>query len=83
VKTSYENDIWHEYGQRKQTRREHLVELKKVFNFKAFTTANHYQSALQSLDNLAWQTDKGIALAIALIDGLRCKRILLPSLDVS
>jgi hypothetical protein len=75
-------EIWHEYGQRKQTRREHLVELKKVFNFKSFTTANHYQPALQSLHDLAWQTDKGIALAIALVDELRCKRILLPSLDV-
>jgi TnpA family transposase len=30
-------ESWDEYGRRKQTRREHLVELQTVFGFKSFT----------------------------------------------
>lgn len=75
-------ETWNEYGQRKQTRREHLSELQKVFGFKRFTTAKHYQSSLQCLDELACQNDKGIVLATALINELRRNSTLLPSLDV-
>ena len=32
---------WAEYGDRAQTRREHLVELQTVFGFVPFTTAHH------------------------------------------
>lgn len=75
-------EAWNNYGQRKQTRREHLIELQKVFNFQPFTTKSHYQSSVQKLDELAWQTDKGIVLAIALVEHLRQRKILLPTLDV-
>ena len=76
------HDSWPEYGQRAETRREHLLELQTVFGFQSFTTMNHYRSAVHSLDELAWQTDKGIVLATSLVESLRQKSVLLPTLDV-
>lgn len=80
LKVSLED--WNDYGQREQTRREHLVELQRVFNFRPFTTASHYKLAVNSLRELAWQTDKAIVLATALVESLRQKKILLPTLNV-
>lgn len=71
LKVPVEN--WNDYGQREQTRREHLVELQMVFGLQPFTTLNHYRSAVRSLDELAWQSDKGIVLATSLVDSLRQK----------
>lgn len=59
-------ESWDEYGQREQTRREHLVELQTVFGFQPFTIG-HYRQAVQLLTELAMQTDKGIVLARALM----------------
>ena len=75
-------ESWAEYGQRAETRREHLLELQSVFGFKSFTTMHHYREAVHSLDDLAWQTDKGIVLATSLVENLRRQNILLPTLDV-
>ena len=75
-------DSWQGYGQREQTRREHLVELQTAFGFQPFTTLSHYRAAVHSLDELAWQTDKGIVLATELVQQLRHKGVLLPSTDV-
>ncbi|MBV8384935.1 MAG: Tn3 family transposase [Planctomycetaceae bacterium] len=72
---------WAEYGQRDQTRREHLVELQAVFGFRSFTM-RHYRRAVHDLDDLARQTDKGIVLAGALVANLRRRSILLPSVGV-
>ncbi|EFY1546366.1 TPA: DUF4158 domain-containing protein, partial [Escherichia coli] len=52
-------ESWNEYGQREQTRREHLSELQTVFGFRPFTMS-HYRQAVQMLTELAMQTDKGI-----------------------
>jgi len=62
LKVSVES--WDKYGQREQTRREHLVELQTVFGFQPFTMS-HYRHAVQLLTELAMQTDNGIALARA------------------
>jgi TnpA family transposase len=72
---------WAEYGERDQTRREHLAELQAVFGFRSFTM-RHHRSAVHDLDDLAWQTDKGVMLAGALVANLRRQSILLPSLKV-
>ena len=69
------------YGQRDQTRREHLAELQSLFGFQAFGV-RHYRAAVQGLDDLARQTDKGVVLATALIQSLRSQSILLPSVGV-
>ena len=71
-------EAWADYGQRAETRREHLLELQSIFGFQAFAT-RHYRPSVHSLDELAWQTDKGIVLATELIEGLRQKSVLLPS----
>ncbi|MCU3641861.1 DUF4158 domain-containing protein, partial [Enterobacter hormaechei subsp. steigerwaltii] len=60
-------ESWDEYGQREQTRREHLVELQTVFGFQPFTMG-HYRQAVQLLTEMALQTDKGIVLASTLIE---------------
>jgi len=74
-------ECWVDYGQRAETRREHLLELQSIFGFQTFTT-RHYRASIQSLDEHAMQTDKGIVLASELADGLRRKSILLPSPNV-
>jgi len=66
-------ESWDEYGQREQTRREHLVELQTVFGFQPFTIG-HYRQAVQLLTELAMQTDKGIVLARALLQRLAAVR---------
>ena len=75
-------DIWSDYGQRAETRREHLLELQSTYGFQSFTTQSHYRAAVRSLDDLAWQTDKGIVLACELVEELRRKNVLLPSAGV-
>jgi hypothetical protein len=69
---------WDEYGQREQTRREHLVEWPTVFGFKPFTMS-HYRQAVHTLPELALQTDKGIVLASALVESLRRQAVILPA----
>jgi len=78
LKVSVES--WSEYGQREQTRREHMVELQTVFGFQPFTMS-HYRQAVHTLTELAMQTDKGIVLATALIEHLRRHSIILPALS--
>src|SRR5574344_1639442 len=73
-------ESWDEYGQREQTRREHLVELQTVFGFQPFTMG-HYRQAVHTLTELAMQTDKGIVLASALIGHLRRQSVILPALN--
>ena len=68
-------------GRREQTRRELLVELQAVFGFRLFGK-RHYRSAVHGLEELAWQTDKGVALAGTLVEGLRQRAILLPTVPV-
>ncbi|ENG0237603.1 DUF4158 domain-containing protein, partial [Burkholderia multivorans] len=53
LKVSVES--WDEYGQREQTRREHLVELQTVFGFQPFTMS-HYRQGVHTLTELAMQT---------------------------
>ena len=74
-------ECWAEYGQRDQTRREHLAQLQAVFGFQTFG-GRHYRAALHGLEEVARQTDRGIVLATTLIQSLRDQQILLPSLSV-
>jgi TnpA family transposase len=72
-------DAWHLYAQRAETRREHLLVLQSTFGFVPFKTQLHHAVAVQQLQALAAQTDKGIVLATALVDLLRRQHILLPT----
>jgi Domain of unknown function (DUF4158) len=71
---------WAEYGDRAQTRREHMVELQAVFGFEPFTTG-HHKLAVEDLTETALQTDTGIVLASALVEKLRDRAVLLPRLN--
>jgi Domain of unknown function (DUF4158) len=72
---------WDNYARREQTRREHLVELQTSFGFQLFTVS-HYRHAVRGLDEVASQTDKGIVLAQTLVEDLRRKKVLFPSVNV-
>lgn len=75
-------EAWNDYGhQRAETRREHLLELQAAYGFQSFTTLSHYRTAVNSLGELALQTDKGIELASVLAKSLRSKGVLLPTVD--
>jgi TnpA family transposase len=72
---------WDNYARREQTRREYLVELQTSFGFQPFTVS-HYRHAVRGLDEVASQTDKGIVLAQTLVEDLRRKKVLFPSVKV-
>ena len=76
-----EPDIWPQYAQRPETRREHLLELQAWLNLTPFTVAD-YRHFVHQLAQLAQQTDRGIVLAEALVELLRQQRIILPTIDV-
>ena len=76
-----EPDIWPQYAQRPETRREHLLELQAWLNLTPFAAAD-YRHLVQQLAELAKQTDRGIVLAEAFVDLLRQQCIILPALDV-
>jgi hypothetical protein len=46
------DEAWADYGQREQTRREHLVELQADLGLRTFTTLSHYRAAVHSLAGL-------------------------------
>lgn len=73
-------ESWIEYGKRAETRREHALELQEIFGFQTFTMT-HYRAGVRSLEDIAWQTDKGVVLAAALIEDLRKQQVLLPTLN--
>ena len=54
---------WAVYGQREQTRREHLLELQAAFGFQTFALP-HYRAAVPWLAEVALQTDKGVVLGL-------------------
>lgn len=72
---------WERYAKRNETRREHRLELQNLFGFQTFSIS-HYKAAVEGLKDLAWQTDKGIVLAGALVKYFREKQILIPSVPV-
>jgi hypothetical protein len=74
-------DIWPQYAQRPETRREHLAELQAWLTLTPFAITD-YRRFVRQLTELAQQTDHGIVLAEALVETLRQQRIILPAVDV-
>lgn len=74
-------EVWNKYGKRPETRRDHILELQSLYGYKLFTKTD-YKLVIEHLKELAWQTDKGIILATALVQFLRQKLILIPSTAV-
>ena len=73
--------IWPQYAQRAETRREHLVELQAWLNLTPFGVS-HYRRLVHQLAELAQQTDRGIALAAALVDAVRQQHLVMPAVEV-
>lgn len=72
---------WENYGLREVTKREHSLELQRLFGFSAFSRDN-YQKYVDYIAHIAIDTDKGIVLAENLVNYLRAHKILLPTLLV-
>ncbi|OZA98146.1 MAG: Tn3 family transposase [Thiotrichales bacterium 34-46-19] len=72
---------WPQYAEREETRREHLLELRAYLGVEPFGLA-HYRQAVHATTELALQTDKGIVLAVNVLDTLRHRHIIIPALDV-
>jgi hypothetical protein len=72
---------WAQYSERAETRREHLLELRTYLGLTPFGLS-HFRQTVHALTELALQTDKGVVLAGLALEGLRHKRIVVPSLDV-
>jgi len=72
---------WPQYAEREETRREHLLELRPYLGLEPFRLAD-YRQVVQAATELALQTDKGIVLATSVIDALRHRHVILPTLDV-
>ena len=74
-------NVWPQYAQRPETRREHLAELQAWLNLTPFAIGD-YRRFVHDLAELARQTDRGIILAETLIGLLRQQRTLVPTVDV-
>lgn len=72
---------WPQYAEREETRREHLLELRAYLGMEPFGQMHHRQ-AVHATTELALQTDKGIVLANSVVETLRHKHTILPTLDV-
>lgn len=72
---------WPQYAEREETRRDHLLELRAYLGMEPFGLA-HDRQTVHVTTELALQTDKGIVLANSVLDSLRYRHIILPTLDV-
>lgn len=72
---------WAGYARRRETRREHLVELAAKCGFQPFTAA-HHRAWVTALEDIGVATEKGVVLAGELVAGLRAAKVLLPSTAV-
>ena len=70
-----------QYGQdREATRYEHLAELERIYGFHPFTRREYREMALWLLP-LAHKTDAGTLLVSSLIEEMRSRKIIVPTLS--
>lgn len=72
---------WTEYGERDETRREHFQELRAYLGLSPFGLPD-FRFLVQSLTELAMQTDKGLVLARQALTSLHHRQLILPALTV-
>lgn len=73
--------VWHQYGDRDDTRLEHLRELRAYLQRSSFDY-NAFRSLVYELTELATQTDQGMVLAKHALEFLRSRDVVLPTLAV-
>lgn len=76
-----ESSAWARYGERDETRREHLQELRAYLGLSPFGLSD-FRFLVRGLTDLAMQTDKGLVLAAQALETLRQRQIILPALTV-
>jgi len=76
-----EPSAWANYGERDETRREHLQELRAYLGLSPFGLSD-FRFLVRGLTDLAMQTDKGLVLAAQALETLRQRQIILPALTV-
>ena len=76
-----ETSAWTKYGERDETRREHLQELRAYLGLSPFGLSD-FRFLVRGLTDLAMQTDKGLVLAAQALETLRQRQIILPALTV-
>ena len=73
-------DVLADYASRDPTRREHLSEIQRVFQFHPFTM-QIYRDLSRWLMPIALSADQGIVLMEALIEELRARHVILPAVS--
>src|SRR5260221_2866694 len=73
-------DVLADYATRDPTRRGHLSEIQRIFQFHPFTMQT-YRDLSRWLIPIALSTDQGIVLMEALIEQLRARHVLLPAVS--
>ena len=68
-----------DYAQRDETRREHQLELLSAFGWKTIDRLT-YRVLARWLVETAWGVDQSVSLVRELLDELRRRRILMPSI---
>ncbi len=76
-----EPELWSQYAQRAETRREHLLELQTWLALTPFS-ASHFRHFVEHLTDLGRQTERGIVLANALLEALRREYVIVPGVEV-
>lgn len=66
-----------DYAQRDQTRRGHVIELQKYLGLRSFGLSD-WRSSLRIGGNVAWATDRGEPIVLAILAHLRANGVVLP-----
>ena len=74
-------EVWSEYAQRDETRREHLQLIIDTYGYRQFDAASYRELAIWLLP-LAMQSDQGMVLARAVLEELRIRKIIVPPISV-
>lgn len=76
-----DSSVWEDYGERAETRREHLLTLRAYLELAAFTRAE-FRRLVRALTDTALQIDKGIVLATRAVEIMRQGQIVIPPIMV-
>jgi len=69
------------YGERQETRREHMMELRTYLGLQKFRLL-HFRQLARGLVEMAMQTDKGVLLAAHALEAQRKDQLILPAITV-
>ena len=76
-----DTSVWEDYGERAETRREHLLTLRAYLELAAFTRAE-FRRLVRELTDTALQIDKGIVLATRAVEIMRQRQVVIPPIMV-